>query len=139
VESSSTSDPRLRGALPFADFRENRAVLAGRQALEVTRLRRLQMRVGTCWRTTTLRARRPPLGATVKAQAVTANCFACCYLLVPVVIPVFDPAIVAPGGPIGIMACSYGVFAHIMYGLVGSGSAASGYPNSLLGGPKTMM
>ena len=29
------------------------------------------------------------------------------------VIPVFDPAIVAPGGPIGIMACSYGIFAHM--------------------------
>jgi hypothetical protein len=65
--------------------------------------------------------------------------FACRYLLVPVVIPVFDPAIVAPGGPIGTMACSYGVFAHIMYGLVGSGSAASVYPNSLLGGPKIMI
>ena len=81
----------------------------------------------------------PPLGATVKAQAITANCFACGYLPVPVVIPVLDPAIVAPGGPIGTIACSYGVFAHIMYGLVGSGSAASGYPNSLLGGPKIMM
>ena len=33
--------------------------------------------------------------------------------IVPVVIPVFDPAIVAPGGPIGIMACSYGIFAHM--------------------------
>ena len=37
-------------------------------------------------------------------------------VVIPVVIPVFDPAIVAPGGPIGIMACSYGIFAHIMYG-----------------------
>ena len=40
--------------------------------------------------------------------------------------------------PTGIIACSYGVPAHIMYGFVGSGSFASVYPSVLLAGPNSI-
>ena len=54
-----------------------------------------------------------------------------------------EPGSTAPSSyfvvPTGIMACSYGVPAHIMYGFVGSGSLALVYPSDLEGGPNTMI